>query len=71
MYVHLGNLGIHDQWSVLLSDPSAKKKTSLFFGKIPIASGGDQFQQKQTMPPSYQYDLYPASLSVCALFTTS
>ena len=28
-----------------------KRKTSLFFGKIPIASGGYQFQQKQTMPP--------------------
>ena len=52
-------------------DPSAKKKTSLFSGRyIPIASGGYQFQQANNAP-SYQYDLYPASLSVCALITTS
>ena len=72
MYVHLGNLGIHDHWSVLLlSDPSsAKRKTSFFVGKMPIASGGYQFQQANNAP-SYQYDLYPASLSVCALIACS
>ena len=52
MYVHLGNLGIHDQWSVLLSDPSAKKKTSLFFREdtYQLQVAGINFS-KQTMPP--------------------
>ena len=48
-----------------------KRKHHFFSGRYQLQVAGINFSKSKQCPPSYQYDLYPASLSVCALFTTS